>query len=215
MDKSLKKNIEERFDELIVNIINYFCDQNIIEINHKNNIAFSKSPTDHSHITKKSCTSIIQQILIHMGIIKADYKLSSDDIIGIIIIIENKLSKESIILYMGYFFNNITSCDNDEQLLEQLNNMIISRFYTNDIEFFKTIIFNQYYLNKKKYNMEQKTNNTDLHFINMISYIDSLLYYLIYKPLTNDTEVMIRTDRGILDDGIDKYDIYNIKYING
>ena len=214
MDKSLKKNIEERFDELIVNIINYFCDQNIIEINHKNNIAFSKSPTDHSHITKKSCTSIIQQILIHMGIIKADYKLSRDDIIGIIIIIENKLSKESIILYMGYFFNNITSCDNDEQLLEQLNNMIISRFYTNDIEFFKTIIFNQYYLNKKKYNMEQKTNNTDLHFINMISYIDTLLYYLIYKPLTNDTEVMIRTDRGILDDGIDKYDIYNIKSIS-
>ena len=56
-----------------------------------------------------------------MKIIKSHYRLTRDDIIGIIIIIENKLSKESIILYMGYFYNNITSCDingNDDELLE-------------------------------------------------------------------------------------------------
>ena len=35
MDKKLKEKITERFDEILVNIINYFCNENTIEIKNK------------------------------------------------------------------------------------------------------------------------------------------------------------------------------------
>ena len=63
-----------------------------------------------------------------MGIIKKS--LTRDDILDIIGIIESKLSSESIILYMGYFLNNIDSCEtasnNDQQLLQQLSSSYLN-----------------------------------------------------------------------------------------
>jgi len=53
MNKLLNQQIDERFDELCVNIINYFSNQNILEINSKNHISFSKSPKDNQLKKKK------------------------------------------------------------------------------------------------------------------------------------------------------------------
>jgi len=49
MNNTLPKN----FDKFCVNIINYFCDKNIIEINGQNNICFSQNPTDNVNKRKK------------------------------------------------------------------------------------------------------------------------------------------------------------------
>ena len=53
MNKILNEKINQNFDEFCVNIINYFCDKNIIEINDQNNICFSKNPTDNTKKKKK------------------------------------------------------------------------------------------------------------------------------------------------------------------
>ena len=217
MNKLLEEQITERFDEILVNIINYFCNENIIEINKSNDIVFSKAKEKNTLHKKESCILIIQQILINMNIIKSHYKLTRDDIIGIIILIENKLSKESIILYMGYFLNNIKSCETndktDEELLDDLNNLIISKFYTNDIEFFKTMLMNQYFLNKKNFCLHLDTDTVDYEFTKIFTYFESMLRELIYIPLKINTEVQIINDK-ILDDGIKRDDVYKIRKIS-
>lgn len=48
MNKTFHEKLHENFDKFCVNIINYFCDKNIIEINDQNNICFSKNPTDNT-----------------------------------------------------------------------------------------------------------------------------------------------------------------------
>ena len=217
MDSILNQKINEKFDDFIVNIINYFSNQNIVEINNKNNIILSLSTEDDLHIKKKSVLSTIQQILIHMDIIKPSYKLTRDDLIGIIVLIETKLSMESIILYMGYFFDNSDSCEtndkNDEQLLSQLNNLIINRFYSNDFEFFKTILINQYFINKQKFSLHFSMDQLDYELSTVFSTIESMFRQKIFIPIKKDTEVRIMNDT-LLNDGINRYDVYKVKSIS-
>jgi len=152
-----------------------------------------------------------------MGIIKSSDRLSRDDIINIILLIETKLLNESIILYMGYFLDNLDSCESnhktDKELLEQLNKLIISKFYSNDIDFFKTILINQYFLNKKKFCLYFGLEKIDYEFNNILSQIESMLRELIYIPLKKDTEVKI-INNTILNDGIDRDKVYKIKSIS-
>jgi hypothetical protein len=216
MDSDLNQKINERFDDFLINIINYFSNQNILEkINNK--IIRSNSDIDNTHIKKKSALATIQQILIHMEIIKPSYKLTRDDLIGIIVLIETKLSMESLILYMGYFLSNSDSCETndktDQQLLSQLNNLMINRFYTNDVEFFKTILINQYFINKQKFCLHFSLEKLDYDLDTLLSKIETMLRELISIPIKKHDEVKI-INNTILNDGINRYDVYKIKSIS-
>jgi hypothetical protein len=216
MDSVLNQKINERFDDFLINIINYFSNQNILEkINNK--IIRSNSEMDKPFIKKKSALATIQQILIHMEIIKPSYRLTRDDLMGIIVLIETKLSMESLILYMGYFLSNSDSCETndktDQQLLSQLNNLMINRFYTNDVEFFKTILINQYFINKQKFCLHFSLDKLDYDLDNMLSTIETMLRELISIPIKKHDEVKI-INNTILNDGINRYDVYKIKSIS-
>ena len=184
---------------LILNIINKFI-PNIIELNSNGLYSFkSDAQSSPSKIEGKSdltCLKILEETLKEMNYLKADAKISRDDIYKIIVEMEN-ISGDSIILLMAYLKNN-EQTDND---IDKLNNSLISNFHTNDIDFFLGILVNI---------LRLKLGNVN-NLANTLTNFKSMLCFLTNTPYEIDTSVGIYNDI-LVDDNINTVKTYKIKY---
>jgi len=183
----------------ILNIINKFI-ENRIQL-HSNGLFSYKDDVkrESSKINKipmLTCFRIVEETLREVNYIKKDDKITRDHLYKIIVEMEN-LSSESIILLMAYLKNNDQS-DND---IDKINNSLISKFHTNDIDFYLSILVNL--LTIKSGNL----THLESTFINF----NSILCFLTNTPYDIDTSVGINNDI-LVDDNINMIKRYKIKY---
>lgn len=174
-------------------------------------------------IEKKSCFDILHETLRKFKIIGHEYNLRKEDLLNIIISIDNKLIKESIILYMGYYLNNILLCDKDNQSEKILNDILINKFYTNDIHFFESLLINEIHLNNNLFNNILKNSDFITRITIILKDLHMMLKELVDIPLKLDTKVYINP-QDVLNDSIIKsykvvedstiHKIYKIKKIS-
>jgi hypothetical protein len=184
---------------LILNIINKFI-PNIIQLNSNGLYSFKsdKKSSDYKIKAKSNltCLKILEETLKEMNYLKADAKITRDEIYKIIVEIEN-ISSESIILLMA-FLKNTEQSNND---IDKLNNLLISNFHTNDIDFFLSILLNL---------LEIKSCNIN-DLASSLTNFKSMLCFLTNTPYEIDTSVGIYNDT-LVDNNINFVKTYKIKY---
>jgi hypothetical protein len=204
MNESLK-NID--IDIFLIEIMNKFMlKKKIFKLDNDNILL--KDSEEIPRINGDTCNQIIQEILRDMGYTET---LTRKDLLRLIVLIEDKLSFESIILYMGYFLDNIKVWKSTDR--DNLNREIINKFYTNDYEFFFTTLNETF---KSKYtNLKFREDN---YTINLFHYIfkdlEKMLRFFIDIPLIPGTEVLIKKNQEFLDDDINYQHIYKIGTIS-
>jgi hypothetical protein len=209
MNESLK-SID--IDIFLIKIMNKFMSgKKIFKLNDDNILL--KDSEEIPRINADTCNQTIQLILTEMGYIKP---LTREDLLTIIVMIENKLSFESIILYMGYFLDNTKSSKPTED--DNLNREIINKFYTNDYEFFFTTL-NETFKVKYKNLKFRDDNYTIKLFHSIFTDLHKMLRVFIDIPLLPGTEVYIRTnekeqEQESIDDDINYQNIYKIGTIS-
>jgi hypothetical protein len=203
MNERLKK-ID--IDVFLIEIMNKFMSEKKIYKKDNDNILLEDS--EEVPNISDTCNQIIQEILREMGYTET---LTREDLLTLIVMIENKLSFESIILYMGYFLDNIKSSKSSEH--DNLNRNIIKKFYTNDYDYF-FITLNETFKVKYKNLKFRDDNYTQNLFHSIFLDLNKMLRFLIDIPLLPDTEVLIHTNQQYLDDDINYQNIYKIKTIS-
>jgi translation initiation factor 2 beta subunit (eIF-2beta)/eIF-5 len=184
---------------LILHIINKFI-SNSIELNSNGLYSF-KSDVQRSHpkIEAKSnltCLKILEETLKEINYLKRDAEITREEICKIIVEMEN-ISSESIILLMS-FLKNSEQTDNN---IDKLNNLLISNFHTNDIDFYIGILLETFSIKS------QNINN----LARILTDFKSMLCFLTDTPFGIDTSVGIYNDI-LVDDNINIVKTYKIKY---
>lgn len=198
--------------------------KNIIPENQKNQyIYINREKAKTQPIDKKSCLNIIQETLRKLNIVKPNYILNKKDLLDIIKSIDDKLIKESIILYMGYYLNNKSTCDTEEQADKILNDIIISKFYTNDIHFFESILINEIHISNNLFYNTLKSSNIISKITMILKDLHMMLRELVNVSLKIDTKVYINAKdvlsdeivkNSMLEDDATTHKIYKIKTIS-
>lgn len=192
--------------------------------NFKKKIFNAGSSSQHKPYNTTSCKQIVSDILKEM---KINEKLSRQNLLTLIVLIENKLSYESIILYMGYFFNNINTPDmhpskesdsytenGDKHIpnYDDVSKLILDKFYTNDYKFFYEILENVF--NTKLNHLQNDNHLINEQFSNLFTTLESMLRKFIHAPLKPGDEVRIIRHEDLLDDDINLENIYKINKIS-
>ena len=198
--------------------------ENVMPKNQKNQyIYISKEKAKTQPIDKKSCLNILQETLRKLNIVKSDYILNKKDLLDIIKSIDDTLIKESIILYMGYYLNNKSTCDTEEQTDKILNDIIVSKFYTNDIHFFESILINEIHISNNLFYNTLKSSNIISKITMILKDLHMMLKELVNVSLKIDTKVYINAKdvlsddivkSSMLEDDATTHKIYKIKTIS-
>ena len=175
------------------------------------------STTTSTNTHMLTCKQIILDILKEMNI---GDKLTRQNLLTLIVLIENKLSYESIILYMGYLFNNFHSKDMRESKesdpttfnRDVVSTLILDKFYTNDYNFFLKILVYEF-----KNKLSQSKSDNDMifdNFIDLFKNLEQMLRLFIDIPLLQGTEVIINPLEELFYDDINLNNTYKINKIS-
>ena len=185
---------------IVANIVNRFIKNKIYL--HEGFYSFidkiDSKQNNKEQIYNGSCVQLIEQALKEENYLKKDEKITRDILYKLIVELEN-LSSESIILLMA----NIKNREQTGSDIDKLNNLLINKFYTNDIDFYLGVLLDL--LKKKKMEFAQIE-----YFLNNISNFNSMLCFLTETPYNIDTSVGIFNNI-LIDNNIDTMKVYKIK----
>ena len=204
-------------NNIIASIINKFI-TNKIDIYDSGLFTLDKEKSDiNMNSNSNTCTKIIENTLKELNYLAKDKQLSRDILYKLIIDIEN-ISHESIILFMSYF-STIKSDDEtvDFKDINKLNQLLINKFSTNDINIFQGILAQIFIINQHmKKNFGDNKHATDIeNLLKILLEFKSMLVFLSNTPFEKDLTVGIYQDTvdEMIDEGLDRIKSYKIKEI--